>query len=375
MFGRVESWLRENLGMEPNASLLNAAGMKLYEQGRTADAIVQFERAVVAAPYFVSAWINLAGCRAMLGEHAPALEAYSKAIELDPRAVVAWNGRGLSQIALRQFTQAHADFEQALALDATITDFVHNRGVAALCAGWPEQALADMNVVIAREPARAAAWLQRGLALSALNRTTEAVAEIARSTELDPADAAAWRELGTLHYFRGELPAAVDAFSRCLTILPHDALSANNRGAAQLLLGRYSEAEADFQSAIAAQPQFPSAKKNLAWLRGTCPDERFRRGSAAVTQIREALDLVVWDQPQWLEVLAAAYAEAGDFAAAVEWQQKALAPSPSDADSPAARRLALYQSHQPFRFLVESQPRELIPGGRIIALHEIINRA
>jgi tetratricopeptide (TPR) repeat protein len=236
--------------------------------------------------------------------------------------------------------------------------------------------LAELNVVIAREPARAAAWLQRGLALSALGRSTEAASELVRATELDPADAASWRELGTLQYFRGELPAAVDALSRCLEIAPHEALAANNRGAAQLLLGRFAEAEGDFQSTIAAQPLFASSRKNLAWLRATCPDERLRNGSEAVSLIREALEMVHWDQPQWLEVLAAAYAETGDFAAAIEWQRKALAALPSDPASPAAKRLALYQSHQPFRLAVEPGLLvELIPGGRLVALHEIINRA
>jgi tetratricopeptide (TPR) repeat protein len=376
MFGQIESWLRERFGLEPNASQLNAAGMQLCGQGRTAEAIAQFQQAIAAAPYFTSAWINLAGCRALLGEHAAAVEAYTRAIELDPRVAVSWNGRGLSHLAIAQFAAAHADFEQALALDPTITDFLQNRGVAAMCAGWPDRALADLNVVIAREPARAAAWLQRGLALSALGRTSEAVVEMERATQLDPADAAAWRELGTLHYFRGELPAAVATLTRGLAIVPGEALAANNRGAAQFLLGRFAEAEADFQSTIAAQPHFPSSKKNLAWLRATCPNGRFRSGSEAVSLAREALDMVHWDQPAWLEVLAAAYAEAGDFASATQWQRKAREELPADSQGIAGKRLALYESQLPFRIAIEpGQPPELIPGSRLVALQEIISRA
>jgi len=50
-----------------------------------------------------------------------------------------------------------------------------------------------------------------------------------------------------------------------------------------------------------------------------------------------------------MDTLAAAYAEAGDFDAAVKWQQKALAII-ADSYKPECRtRLELYKSGKPYR--------------------------
>jgi tetratricopeptide (TPR) repeat protein len=233
-----------------------------------------------------------------------------------------------------------------------------------------------MSLVLARDPLRAAAYQQRGVALAALGQHDKALADLARSTQLDPHSPDAWRELGTLHYFRGEPAAAVKASSHCLELVPQDGLAANNRGCALLLLGRFSEAEADLVRTMELYPQFASAQKNLAWLRATCPDEGHRSGPLAVELARRALDMIQWDQPEWLQVLAAAEAEAGNFAAAAAWQEKAIAATTTGIDSPAHRRLRLYQSQQPFRHVVQDAGSvELIPGGRTVPLQEIISRA
>jgi hypothetical protein len=55
-------------------------------------------------------------------------------------------------------------------------------------------------------------------------------------------------------------------------------------------------------------------------------------------------------------VLAAAYAEAGDFDQAVSWQTKCLEQSKPN-DQPAMReRLALFESRRPFREELTLQP-------------------
>jgi serine/threonine-protein kinase len=59
----------------------------------------------------------------------------------------------------------------------------------------------------------------------------------------------------------------------------------------------------------------------------------------------KACDQTSWQNPQWLDTLAAAYAETGDFAQAIKWEKKA-----ADATgSPRMRaRLSLFQPQQPF---------------------------
>jgi hypothetical protein len=96
-------------------------------------------------------------------------------------------------------------------------------------------------------------------------------------------------------------------------------------------------------------PDHPNAYKNLAWLQATCPEERFRDGSDGVRNARRAIDLTQGKQTAWLEILAAAHAESGDFAAAVECQSKALEAAALPDRALALTRLDSYKAWRPWR--------------------------
>jgi hypothetical protein len=54
----------------------------------------------------------------------------------------------------------------------------------------------------------------------------------------------------------------------------------------------------------------------------TCLDRRFRDSQQAIQDATKACELTRWKKPDSLAALAAAYAAAGDFDAAGEWQAK-----------------------------------------------------
>jgi hypothetical protein len=83
----------------------------------------------------------------------------------------------------------------------------------------------------------------------------------------------------------------------------------------------------------------------------TCPDARYRDGKLAVAAATRAAELTNWKDRNVLETLAAAYAEAGDFASAVHWQQRARERFVAMGFSPNFNqdRLALYQASKPLR--------------------------
>jgi len=86
-----------------------------------------------------------------------------------------------------------------------------------------------------------------------------------------------------------------------------------------------------------------------AWYWATHPAAEVRNGPEAIENATKACELDNWQDPRYVDTLAAAYAEVGDFASAIEWQKKAIdllteEPRPrSDFEG----RLKLYESGQP----------------------------
>jgi tetratricopeptide (TPR) repeat protein len=119
----------------------------------------------------------------------------------------------------------------------------------------------------------------------------------------------------------------------------------------------YRKAVADYKNAIRADPTDSRAFAELAWLYATCPDENDRDSELAIGYAREAHALArraISGEP-WAEVVAAAYAQSGDFKEAVAWQKTALKERLADRGQ-ARHRLELYEHETPYRDDVGSGP-------------------
>ena len=81
-----------------------------------------------------------------------------------------------------------------------------------------------------------------------------------------------------------------------------------------------------------------------------CPEAKFRDGKRAVEFATRACELTKWKNPSFLDTLAAAHAEAGDFDAAVTWQTRAIELLTDERQKDDYRsRLVLYQAKKPYR--------------------------
>ena len=107
--------------------------------------------------------------------------------------------------------------------------------------------------------------------------------------------------------------------------------------------------ETDTGLLVVREPDDPATLNSLAWLRATCPADAIRDGVLAVADATRACELTGHAVAGYLDTLAAAHAEAGQFGAAVRWQEKVVAMTPPDQRDEYERRLALYRNDKPFR--------------------------
>lgn len=165
------------------------------------------------------------------------------------------------------------------------------------------------------------------------------------------ADVAAYTGRGIAWRALGQYQRAMDDHNQALEVDPRWAAAYANRGNAYAHLGRHDLALADYDQAIRLDPELLAAHNNLAWSLATRPESELRDGRRAVASATKACSLTHWANPECLDTLAAAYAEAGDFDQALHWENQALKLSTPETEQTAAfaSRLALYRTRQPYR--------------------------
>jgi tetratricopeptide (TPR) repeat protein len=257
-----------------------------------------------------------------------------------------------------QFEQALAMFDKALACEPKTAAAHYNRAMTLATLGRTDEALYALAVFFTL-PASAIEgtlsqpdiWHLRGTLRLAKEDHQGAIDDLSQAIERLPTLGAAWRDRGLARLQAGEYEAALEDTHEAVRLDPNDAIALNNRGVARSKLGDWAGAADDLREAIRLAPEFPNPHRHFAWLKATCPDDALRDGSAAVEHATRALELTEWKRSEWLEVLAAAQAEAGNAAAAVDWQEKYLCTLPGgDARAAeAAARLELYRDGRPLR--------------------------
>jgi tetratricopeptide (TPR) repeat protein len=166
--------------------------------------------------------------------------------------------------------------------------------------------------------------------------------------EAHPDFADAWYLRGSGLMEHDELEKALHDLTRAHELIPRCPRFLERRGQTYEYLGRYADAVADYEAALALDPRNSLARYNLAFLRAACPEPAFRDGPQAQEHARKVLDLPEVQRFLALALLAAAEAEAGDFDEAARHQAESLRLAPPDTREMFNERLQMYYRHEPY---------------------------
>jgi tetratricopeptide (TPR) repeat protein len=156
---------------------------------------------------------------------------------------------------------------------------------------------------------------------------------------------------------------ALADFNDAIRIDPQNAGAYVCRGSVWRDKSDYENALADIDEAIRCDRALTAAYVIRAWILAACPEPKFRDGLRAIASAKTACELTAGQGAFSWEALAAAYAEAGDFELAVQWQTKATAESneTGEARREQEARLELYRQKKPYRMPKQRIAQPLTP--------------
>jgi tetratricopeptide (TPR) repeat protein len=181
----------------------------------------------------------------------------------------------------------------------------------------------------------------------------EAIDHLQEAVRLRPDYADAYFNLGSVLFQQGRIDQAIAQWQKALVIRPHDAEAHRNVASALRKQGNVKEAIAEYEQALNITPEDSVALNNLAWILATSSDASMRDGARAVTLAVKAVQASEGKDPNFVRTLAAARAEAGQFAEAVATAEAAKALASTQSKPELASRLeeeiALYRARVALR--------------------------
>jgi tetratricopeptide (TPR) repeat protein len=287
---------------------------------------------------------------------------YDRAIELNgellalsstsAQASIARMNRGNAYAAKGDTERALHDYNEAINLDAKNTGAYVDRALLFARSGKQQEALQDYDTAIRLNPQQWQAYFNRAIELAKEGQLTRAIADLTNTIKLNPKFIGAYINRAGLFLQRDELEKAIADCNSAMQLDPNASEPYWIRANVYKLKGDSAKTLADLETAVRLKPKkLEVALNSLAWLRATCPEATLRDGKKAVELATKACELSLWKKASFIDTLAAAYAEVGDFDEAIKHQTRVLSIGglPDNARSGVQKRLELYKQHKPYR--------------------------
>jgi tetratricopeptide (TPR) repeat protein len=155
----------------------------------------------------------------------------------------------------RRPADAIAPLRDAALLQPSNPAIQHDLGLACLEVGRVPDAIAALQLAVANEPSYADAHFRLGIAFEKLGNVREAIAAYDRATKLLPSLSEAWFRTGALVYVLGHIDEALGCFRRAAATGGRTSFGRLGKTRALLIENRNREAEQALRETLVADPK------------------------------------------------------------------------------------------------------------------------
>jgi tetratricopeptide (TPR) repeat protein len=356
------------------------------------EAIADYEQAIVFDKTQLSVREACADAWADAGDKKKALELCSEMIGEDQQRHTTYSMRGVLWSGMENHERALQDLDIAIFLGDEDSDYYLVRAIvytdlnripeavkdlqqAITCGSRDSQATAftiqaaielaqdkikpafeHANAALATHPRSVLALEVRLGCYLALQEYDKALVEGNKVLEIEPERAGGWNNRARIWWEKKEYDKALSDCNRAIELSPHEVIYYDKRGAILMEMGEFEKASSDLHKALELDPNDNKARSHLAWLFVTAPEEKLRNCKEAAKLMAAIPKKEIDDY--CLEVMAALFAEHGDFEQAIATQYMALAIMQQNLTklkvkqsqlNEAKERLKLYEAKKPYR--------------------------
>jgi arylsulfatase A-like enzyme/Flp pilus assembly protein TadD len=264
---------------------------------------------------------DLGSLLALQGKPAEALSHYRQALRIVPDNAQTHYNLGTVLQSQDKLAEAIDHLTEATRLDPVLTGAHYQLGKTFFLQDKLDEAVVHLTEAVRIRPKFAKAHTHLALALVRQGKVDEAVAHLTEALQLNP-------DIGPAHY----------ALARAL----------NGKG-------QTKEAIIHFKETLRTKPDWENPMNSLAWILATHSDSNIRDPQEALTLAQRACEIANYEDPGFLDTLAAAYATSGRFKEAVTTAEKAIQIIASGDNKKRIQkiqnRLDLYREQKPYRQL------------------------
>jgi tetratricopeptide (TPR) repeat protein len=312
--------LSEAIRLDPKIAWAYIVRGFIWEDREVHDkAIADFTEAIRLDPKDATAYLSRGRVWGAKQDYDKAIADLSEATRLNPKDAEVHFTRGLVWHSKGDYGKAIADATEAIRLDPKGALAYLSRGLAWHSKGDYDRAIADCTEAIRLDPKDAEAYFARGRAWGNKQDYDRAIADYTEAIRLDPKDAEAYFARGSAWGDKQDYDKAITDLSEAIRLDPKNTGACLARGLAWHGKGDEDRAIADYTEAIRLDPDFAIAYSSRARTWGAKQEH-----SKAIADATRACELTGWKNAYSLSLLADTYNGAGNFDAAVRYQEKAL---------------------------------------------------